>query len=74
MERNFEGVDSIGLAKYKILKTNDLFFCKDGEFVMNDEHIEVLLIGSMKEFWRKFYNITGKEHRIVPTKENKNEQ
>ena len=74
MERNFGGIDSTGLAKYKILKTNDLFFCKDGEFVMNNEHIEVMPIGSMKEFWRKSYNITGKEHRIVPTKENKNEQ
>lgn len=73
MERNFGGIDSTGLAKYKILKTNDLFFCKDGEFVMNNEHIEVIPIGSMKEFWRKSYNITEKEHRIVYTKENKKE-
>ena len=41
---------------------------------MKNEHIEVMPIGSMKEFWRKSYNIIEKEHRIVYTKENKNEQ
>ena len=71
MERNFGGIDSTGLAKYKILKTNDLFFCKDGEFVMNDEHIEVMPIGSMKEFWRKSYNITEKKHRTILNKGDK---
>ena len=71
MERNFGGIDLTGLAKYKILKTNDLFFCKDGEFVMNDEHIEVMPIGSMKEFWRKSYNITEKKHRTILNKGDK---
>ncbi len=69
MERNFGGIDSTGLAKYKILKINNLFFCKDGEFIMNDEHIEVMPIGSMKEFWRKSYNITEKEHRTLLNEE-----
>jgi hypothetical protein len=40
---------------------------------MNDKDIKMMPIGSMKEFWRKSYNITEKEHRIVYTKENKKE-
>lgn len=73
MERNFGGIDSTGLAKYKISNTKGLFFCQNGKFAMNDKDIKMMPIGSMKEFWRKSYNITEKEHRIVYTKENKKE-
>lgn len=65
MERNFGGIDSTGLVKYKISNTKGLFFCQNGKFAMNDKDIEIVPIGSMKEYWRKYYNITENEHRTI---------
>lgn len=74
VERNFGGIYSTGLAKYKISNTKGLFFCQNGKFAMNDKDIKMMPIGSMKEFWRKSYNITEKRHRTIHSKEDKLEE
>lgn len=64
MERNFGGVHSSGLAKYRISDTNDLFYCENNELKLKEENIETTEIASMKEYWRKTKNV------ILKNKEN----
>lgn len=75
IERNLGGIESTGLCKLHVKDTSKLFKCDKHKLRLNSSaQITMDKIGSMKEFWRKSYNITEKEHRVVPAKENKNEQ
>lgn len=74
VERNLGGIESTGLCKFYVQNTSDLFKCDNHKLSLNPSAIHKMdKIGSMKEYWRKTYNITEKEHRIVYTKENKKE-
>lgn len=74
IERNLGGIESTGLCKFHVEDTSILFKCDKHKLRLNSSaQITMDKIGSMKEFWRKSYNITEKEHRIVYTKENKKE-
>lgn len=72
IERNLGGIESTGLCKFHVEDTSILFKCDKHKLRLNSSaQITMDKIGSMKEFWRKSYNIIEKEHRIVYTKENK---
>lgn len=71
LERNLGGVESTGLGKYEIINTSKLFECDATGFKMNMAVVSPFRIGSMKEFWRKSYNIIEKEHRTIPVQEDK---
>lgn len=74
IERNLGGIESTGLCKFHVEDTSILFKCDKHKLRLNSSaQITMDKIGSMKEFWRKSFNITEKEHRIVYTKENKKE-
>lgn len=70
MERNFGGIDSTGLAKYIISDTKILFSCQKGKFKMNNKVVKAKAIGSMKEYWRKSYNVIDKKRRTISIKDN----
>ncbi len=69
MERNFGGIHSSGLAKYTISNINKLFIHSDNCFDINKQIISANEIGSMKEYWRKTYNIIPQKHSKTKKKD-----
>ncbi|MBQ8852945.1 MAG: hypothetical protein IJZ67_01405 [Alistipes sp.] len=74
IERNLGGIESTGLCKLHVKDTSILFKCDKHKLRLNSSaQITMDKIGSMKEFWRKSYNITEKEHRTITIDNNMEE-
>ena len=74
LERNLGGVESTGLGKFEIDNPSALFECNGSELKMNMSSVKPYRIGSMKEFWRKSYNVIEQERRTISIQEDKQNQ
>lgn len=68
LERNLGGVESTGLGKFEIDNPSALFECNGSELKMNMSSVKPYRIGSMKEFWRKSYNVVPKDSTVTSKK------